>query len=275
MSFVAVLKKSLLLVPLCCATAAYSEPLPKLELGVGAAVQHLGDYRGSSEEQTQGLPFPFLIYRGERLRADRDGIRGRLFHSRSVELNVSGETALNGDSEDNKKREGMPELDSALEFGPSLNINLSGYDFHEGWSLRMPVRAVFTVSTSGFEPIGYNFNPKLTYRWRETSSGWKAKFDLGALWATEKYHAYYYDVAEQFATEGRPVYSADGGFSGTYFKLSLKKRSGRFWYAWALRYDNIGDTVFADSPLVETDHYYSTAIAVGWMFWRSETAGRR
>lgn len=263
--------KKLLLGLLCLFPATvFAEARPKLELGVGAAVQHLADYRGSKEEQTQGLPFPFLVYRGDRLRADRDGVRGELIRSRRVELNVSGETALNGDSDDNKKREGMPELDSALEFGPSLNFNLTGDSFREGWAFRMPLRAVYTVSQDGFESIGYNFNPKFTYNKRELGMGWQGKFDLGALWASEEYHRYYYDVEHAYATEDRPYYRSEGGFSGTYVKFSLRKRSGNFWFGWALRYDNIAGTVFEDSPLVETDHYFSTSFALGWMFWQSK-----
>lgn len=265
------MKKILLfLVTALGALSSTAEEMPKLELGVGFAAQHLRDYRGSNESQTQSLPFPFLIYRGERLRADRDGIRGNLFRSHLVELNVSGEAALNGGSKDNKKRQGMPELDTAVEFGPSLNFNLSGRNFNEGWSLRFPVRAVFTVSFEDIKHIGFNFNPKFTYRQPHLFDGWEGKVDLGLLWASRDYHKYYYDVAERYVTESRPFYEAQQGYSGTYLKFGLKKRSGRFWYGWNLRYDNISGTVFEDSPLVETEHYFSTAVAIGWFFWASD-----
>lgn len=246
---------------------AFAEKLPKAELGVGFAVQHLGDYRGSKNVQTQALPFPMLIYRGDRIQADKDGIRGRFLQGENWELNASAEAALNGGSGDNDKREGMPELNSAIELGPSLNINLTGRDFDEGWSLRLPLRAVFAVDTSGIEAIGYTSNPKLTYRKPEFWAGWDGKVDVGVLFGDREYHSYYYSVNEQYATADRPLYLADGGYSGAYFKTTVKKRMGQWWVGWNLRYDNIHDTVFADSPLIETDHYFSTTFAVGWFFW--------
>jgi len=247
-----------------------AETLPKAELGLGFATQHLKDYRGSSHAQIQAVPFPILIYRGERIRADKDGIRGRFLQGENWELNASAEAALNGGSGDNKKRQGMPELNSAAEIGPSLNINLTGRDFEEGWSLRMPLRAVFAVDTQGIEAIGYTANPKFTYRQPAFWAGWDGKLDFGALWGSQAYHEYYYSVDSVFATAERPSYQANAGYSGAYFKTTLKKRMGKWWIGWNLRYDNIHNSVFADSPLVETDHYFSTTFAVGWFFWHSD-----
>ncbi|WP_075187658.1 MipA/OmpV family protein [Teredinibacter haidensis] len=250
-----------------------AERQPKAELGVGFAVQHLNDYRGTTETQTQALPFPILVYRGERIQADKDGIRGRFFHGENWELNISAEAALNGGSEDNPRRQGMPPLDTAVEFGPSLNINVTGRNFDEGWALRLPVRSVFVVDITGMKmkQIGYNANPKFTYRKADLWQGWNGKVDLGFLWASDHYHDYYYRVAPQYAVDDRPAYEAESGFSGSYVKFSLKKRSGHMWYGWNLRYDYMEGAVFEDSPLVETNHYFSTAFAVGWFFWNSDT----
>jgi len=234
------------------------------------AAQHLRDYRGSSESQTQALPFPILVYRGERIQADKDGVRGRFIKGDNWELNLSAEAALNGGSTDNKKRFGMPELNTAVELGPSLNFNLSGKDFREGWALRLPLRAVFAVDTSSIDYIGFNANPKLTFRKPELWRGWNGKVDLGLLWASHDYHDYYYRVDEEYVTDDRLFYDAKAGFSGTYFKFSLKKRDGQFWYGWNLRYDYLGGTTFEDSPLMETNNYFSTALAVGWFFWGSQ-----
>ncbi|SMF00886.1 Outer membrane scaffolding protein for murein synthesis, MipA/OmpV family [Alteromonadaceae bacterium Bs31] len=250
--------------------ASLAQARPKAELGVGMAAQYLRDYRGSSESQLQTLPFPIIVYRGDVIQADKDGIRGRFLAGNGWELNASAEAALNGGSPDNSKREGMPELNSAFELGPSLNFNLTGQDFEQGWSLRLPVRAVFALDFSSIEYIGVNFNPKFTFRKPEFWRGWDGKMDLGLLWATHEYHDYYYRVDEEFVTDSRAFYDAEGGFSGTYVKFSLKKRMGQWWFAWNLRYDYLGATVFEDSPLMETTNYFSTAAAVGWFFWASD-----
>jgi len=260
----------LLFLLLLTAATVSAEKLPKIELGVGFATQHLRDYRGSTEAQTQGLPFPFLIYRGERFQADKDAIKGRFLEGDNWELNLSAEGALNGGSGGNSARAGMPELNSAGEIGPSLNINLSGESVDEGWVFRFPVRAVLAVDTSSIEHIGYNANPKFTFRKPDVWRGWNGKVDLGALWATQAYHQYYYGVDDVHVTPERNFYAAESGFSGTYLKASMKKRVGKFWLGWNLRYDYLGATVFQDSPLMETDHYFSTTFAVSYFFWRSQ-----
>jgi len=252
------------------AGAAQAETLPKLELGLGVASQYLRDYRGSTESQVQMLPIPFLVYRGEIFQADRDEVRGRFIRGINWELNASAEAALNGGSPDNKKREGMPELNSAFEVGPSLNFNLSGKNFAEGWSLRLPFRAVFAVDLKSVEPIGFNANPKFTYRKPDLFWGWNGKLDLGLLWATRDYHDYYYSVDTHYVTDDRPFYLASDGYSGSYTKFSLKQRFGQWWVGWNLRYDYLGGTTFEDSPLMETEHYFSTALAFGCYFWRSK-----
>lgn len=256
--------------PRSAAPLATGKKLPKIELGAAVGGQVLRDYRGSKETQVQAYPIPFLIYRGDFLKADRNGVRGLFFESDRIEFNVSGETSLNGDSEDNELREGMDELDSAFEFGPSFNVNLSGSNFNEGWSLRLPLRAVFTVGDGGLDAIGYNFNPRFTYVEPQIFGGHIGKVSLGALYATNKYHDYYYTVAEEFVTEDRARYEADSGFSGYYFKASLSRRVGNFWYGANIRYDNLSGATFEDSPLVETDDYVAFSFAFAWMLWHSK-----
>ncbi len=262
----------LLFVILSCLVAALpvaAQEEPLWELGVGVGTQMLGHYRGSDQYQAQFLPIPYLVYRGEFLRADDDGIRGLFFESDNFELNVSADASLNGDSEDNTLRQGMPELDSAFEVGPSANFNLTGEDFSEGWSLRVPVRAVFVTDFSTIEHIGYLANPKFTYESLDWN-GWDGSLDLGIVYGSDGYHDYYYSVASAFATPDRPAYDADTGYSGSYFKFGLSKREGRFWYGAYLRYDYLDGAAFAESPLVETDHYVTVGLGLSWVFAQSD-----
>lgn len=248
--------------------------VPKWEAGVAVGGQALNDYRGSKESQVNAYPVPYLLYRGDFLKADRDGVRGEFFSNSRIEFNLSGDSALVGNSEDNELRDGMPELESAFELGPSLNINLTGETFRDGWQLRLPVRGVVTVGESGVHGIGYTFNPRFTYTKRNAWRKWRARFNVGALFATENYHDYYYDVDQAFVTEDRPFYQSSGGFSGSYFKATVSRRSGAYWYGLSLRYDNLADAKFVDSPLVETDHYYSVSFALAWTGWQSKSRTR-
>ena len=76
---------------LFCAAAlpARADLRPEWEIGAGATVFTLPDYRGSDESRAYLLPFPYVVYRGDRLRVDRQGARGMLFESDRVELDLS------------------------------------------------------------------------------------------------------------------------------------------------------------------------------------------
>ncbi len=253
-----------------CSFVCYAdESSPTWELGVALGGQVLRDYRGSSESQVQVYPIPFLVYRGDFFKVDRNGVRGEFLSNDRVQFNLSGETALNGSSDDNELRQGMPELESAFELGPSVNINLSGDDFSRGWQLRLPLRAVITAGESGIHSRGYNFNPRFTYTKPDLFGGWRGRINIGGLFGSKRYHDYYYRVDEQYVTPTRASYDANGGFSGYYFKTSLSRRKGDFWYAASFRYDNLSGASFEDSPLVETKDYFAISFIVAWLGWQS------
>lgn len=260
----------LAIIGLALCLQAKAEQEPKMELGLAVASQYLADYRGSKETQFQAIPVPILLYSGEFLKIDRRGVRGDIFTTPRWEFNVSGEASLNGGSDDNELREGMPELDSAFEIGPSLNFRIAGESIHDGLSLRLPVRTVFGVDTDGVDYIGYLANPKLTYRKDNIGGGLRFSANLGLVYGSEDFHDYYYSVSEAFVREDRPFYKAQSGDSGWYFKTSLSKRVDTWWFGASLRYDNVSGAVFADSPLVETDHYYALSFAVAKFFWRKD-----
>ncbi|MBX2858181.1 MAG: MipA/OmpV family protein [Cellvibrionaceae bacterium] len=241
-----------------------------MELGLGLGGQYLADYRGSKQTQSAAIPFPIFIYRGKVLRAEGGSIKGRFFSGKRVELNLSAEASLNSGSEDNPLRTGMPQLDSAFELGPSVNINLSGEGFQQGFSLRFPVRGIYTLSTEKTSYIGYAFNPKLTWRQPDIWRGVRISANIGALWASRQYHDYFYSVDRPFVTDERPFYQARAGFSGVYFKTSISKRKDNFFYGASLRYDYLGATEFEDSPLLETEGYFAVSLGFGWFFWRSK-----
>jgi outer membrane scaffolding protein for murein synthesis (MipA/OmpV family) len=66
---------------------SHAEELPLWEAGLGVAGLSLPDYRGSDQQRFYELPLPYLVYRGDFLRLDRNGITGLLFHSEQVRLN--------------------------------------------------------------------------------------------------------------------------------------------------------------------------------------------
>ena len=52
---------------------------PLWEAGAGGYIMSLPDYRGSEGQNIYLLPIPYLVYRGEKLKVDRERISGLLF----------------------------------------------------------------------------------------------------------------------------------------------------------------------------------------------------
>lgn len=254
-------------------TFASDNPPPKWEIGAGLGVLSLADYRGSKEYQVQALPLPYLVYRTRLLRVDREGVRGLLFSSDRIELNLSLNASLSTDADDNPLREGMPELDPTFEIGPSIDIRLPGGHGKHGWILRLPARAVVAFNEDGMEQVGWLFNPNI-HGHRQTPAHWRWGYTAGLYFADQDYHDYYYSVAPAYATPLRPVHKAQNGFSGFSGQVSLSRRVGNIWYGGYLRYDNLSGTELPDSPLVETEHYIAIGVGISWIFGTSEARHR-
>jgi MipA family protein len=243
---------------------------PRWQLGFGAAGQYLADYRGSDESGGRLAPLPYVRYQGPRWRLDRDGVRGDLLRYGAVSLTVSADGSLIGDARNNRARDGMPELKSALEFGPAITWRLSGDSDETGWALQNALRWVRSLDQD-FSPVGYVVNPRLIWRQR-TDSGWRIGQSLGLIWGSERYHDHYYGVAPEYARENRPTYKADAGFSGAYYRLSLSREwatpDGHHWLLgiyW--RYDHLDGAVFRNSPLIRRHDARSLGFGLGRSLW--------
>lgn len=251
-----------LLVSLCNQTIN-AEVNHNLNLGVGIGGQYLPHYRGSRETHTRVLPIPVVEYKGRILKSDRDGTRAEFSLSERIEFNISADLALNDGAEDNRLRQGMPELESEFQLGPSLNIDLTGNGFNRGLILRLPIRPVITIG-SDVNYIGYTFNPVVTWIKPDVFDHWRVSLDLGALYGSQDYHEHYYSVTSEYVTASRPEYYAKSGFSGTFSELGISSRHKNLFYGISFRYDNLSNAVFYKSPLVETDNYWSISFGMGW-----------
>jgi outer membrane scaffolding protein for murein synthesis (MipA/OmpV family) len=230
------------------------------------------DYRGSDERNTLVLPIPYLIYRGEVLRADRQGLRGLLFESERVELDVSVNGSIPVKSADNAARRGMPDLDPTVEIGPSLNLTLLGSERERTQlQLRLPVRGVFATDLSHVNTQGVVFEPKLNFdlRLRQGGQGWRAGVGAGPIFVSDQYAQYFYSVAPAYATPQRPAYSPAGGYAGTQATFSLTWRGGPWWVGVFARQDWLKGASFEDSPLVKSDRAFAAGFAFAYVFARS------
>ena len=265
-------RRGALLAALFWAAAAHAELRPEWEFGLGASAFTLPDYRGSDESRGYVLPIPYLIYRGEHFRVDRQGVRGIFFESDRVELNLSLNATQPVDSADNRSREGMPELDPTIEIGPRLDVTLAR-DRAREWSfeLRLPLRAAIATDLSHTKHIGWVAYPHLHLFTRPLIAGlkWNLGMQAGPLFASREYHDYFYGVDPEFARPERPAFDASSGYSGSLALVSLSRRFPRFWVGAFARYDTLKGAAFESSPLMRRDYSVMAGIAVAWVFLES------
>lgn len=247
----------------------HAEQLPLWEAGAGVAGITLPDYRGSDEARTYVLPAPYFVYRGELLKADRDGIRTMLFDTDRVEANLSANATLH--SKDNAARRGMPDLKPTVELGGNISFTLwKSADHDMKLDFRTPVRTAITLESSPRQ-IGWLFAPNLNLDVKNPAgfSGWNLGMLAGPLFNDREYNAYFYSVDSAHATAARPAYSAAGGYSGSQLTMALSKRFARYWVGGFLRYDSLAGAVFEDSPLVTKRNAVSAGVAITWVFGES------
>lgn len=274
------MKLRTLLGSVVCATGFFAAPthaeqLPRWEIGLGAAGITMPDYRGSDERRSYLLPFPYIAYRLDWLKADRYGVRAKLIDSDRIELNVSLGATPPVRSDRNHARVGMPGLKPMLEIGPSLDINL-WRSLHHGMrvDLRLPLRAAATVSSQP-ESAGWSFSPRLNLDIAKLGvpdaikEGWRLGLVAGPVFADHRQNAYFYSVAPQYAQPNRGAYDARGGYSGMQFLVSLSRRYGSAWVGAYARRDSLKGAVFEGSPLVKSSSYVSAGFAVTWTIGQS------
>lgn len=257
----------------CCAGHAFAAEKPLWELGAGISALSLPDYRGSDQASVYAIPFPYLIYRGEFLKADRHGIRGTFFGTDRIELNLSLGASLPVNSDDNRARQGMPDLEPMVELGPSLDLNLwRTADRRTRLDLRLPVRTAVTVK-GGMDDIGWVFSPRLNLDITDVAglAGWNMGLLAGPMYGSERNHDYFYTVAPQYATADRPAFDAKGGYAGSQFMMTASKRYPKYWLGAFVRWDSLEGAVFADSPLVKSDDYFAAGVGIAWILGESST----
>ncbi len=260
---------------LCAAGAAHAQGLPLWEVGGGAAALRVPDYRGSEEVRNYLLPVPWIVYRGEIFRADREGVRARLLDSDRVDLNLSLNGSVPVDSDRNRARAGMQDLRPLVEIGPVANIHLLRTDdLRAALDLRLPARAAFKY-VGGVRHVGYVFAPQLNLDLRWPSASAADRWNLGLLvevpFSDRRLNGYFYNVSSADATATRPEYRARSGYGGWQALAALSHRVDRWWFGGFIKYDNLSGAVFDDSPLVTQRRQLSGGFAVSYVFARSST----
>jgi len=258
----AFLRPLLALACLSLGHAAWADDKPLWEFGLGAGALRLPHYRGSDQSHNWLLPVPYVVYRGEFFKADREGARAVLLDTERIELNLSVAASAPTRSRDNLARAGMADLAPTLELGPNLNVML---DQGAGWQLdlRMPLRTVFTVESRP-RYAGWIASPHINLD--RKLGGWNLGLQAGPVFGDRRFHRYFYEVTANDATAARPAYQASGGYGGLQALAALSRRQGNHWLGLFIKADSLSGATMADSPLVRQRQQWSAGIAYAWIF---------
>lgn len=248
---------------------AWGDELPLYELGIGPAGISTPHYLGANQNHNLLGPIPYLVYRGEHLRIDRSGVKTFLVDEERFDLNISAGASLPVDSDDNRARRGMDDLDLLLEIGPTLRYTpWQSADGARQLRLDLPLRGAFSADGLDLDYQGLASSPGVTYfgalgEWR-----WAASY--AALFGDRRYHGYVYDVEVADATAWRPAYRASAGYTASRMTLSAT-RHYRHWYLGGyLRYHSLHGAANDDSPLVRSQGNLSAGFLAIWFFKQSE-----
>ncbi len=221
------------------------------------------------------FPIPFIVYRGDILKADRKGIRGIFYKSEHFESKIS----LYGNppvDEDNKAREGMPELDTMIEAGPAFDWFFNERNSLNTLYIKLAARGAYSLDFDGgmntrYEGLHGNLN--LIY-W---NTGFFQKqrvrfgFSGGIIFADKDFNSYFYDVPEKYVLPERNYYKSDSGYSGfTLISKMGKTITNRISIGSYLRWDNFDKAAFEDSPLVKNKNNFLIGVVLVWKFAESK-----
>jgi outer membrane protein len=242
--------------------------LPLWEFGLGVGGFNMPDYRGSNHQSSYFFPFPYVVYRGDFLKADRSGLSGRFLNSEYLDLELSMSGGAPVRSKKNEARAGMPDLKPTLELGPQAIIRLTGKARDvTRLDIRLPLRQAITVSTQA-RAVGWVFTPALNLSITPRDT-WQFGAQTGPYFASAKYHRYLYEVAPQYATAMRAAYTPKGGYGGWQVTTSLSRRFDTMFVGAFIRASTVRGAAFEDSPLVKRRTNVQSGFGISWIFSKS------
>jgi outer membrane scaffolding protein for murein synthesis (MipA/OmpV family) len=243
------------------------------EFGFAGGGGLIPDYPASDERGVNGLVFPFFVYRGGIFRLGEKGlVRGRVVKEEDLDIDFSLSGSFPVDSDDNEARRGMPDLDLLGELGPSVEWTFAHIDPNTRLKFELPLRAVFSTDFTDIDFRGFQLHPEIAYE-RKVLFGTRlsTRISAGPIFATERLHDYFYEVAPQFARADRPAFDSHGGYLGTLVSGSVSwKAADNLTVFFGIRAGIYDGAANRNSPLFRDEINFATGIGFAWFFWESE-----
>ncbi len=259
-----------LLSPVTIAASPRAAKKPLWEVGGGIGAAQLPHYPGSEQYHNFVLPFPYVIYRGERIRVGRQERKAILYQGTEHFWDISLGGSLPVDSNDNDARKGMKSLPPSLEIGPRWSYRLSSSKRLRSF-VRLPVRKAFALDLEDFHDIGniLELNLNIDIFWDQAQS-WQSHISTGIMGADRNYFDFFYRVRKEEARPERPAWRSHAGYGGVDFSFSLSKKIDRIVIFSSVYLHYIENAVFEESPLVHTKLNWAGAFAIRCVFYVSK-----
>jgi len=248
------------------------------EIGVFGGAIRVPHYRGSDEHSIYVLPFPYFLYRGEVLRAGREGVEGVFWSTERFEnaLSFGGSPPPRGDTE---ARQGMSKLGAVGEAGPAIRVYLSRPQQPNLFTLTAALRGVLSVDTDDYDVAWQGLRGGISIYYRNQtlleSVGVVLRLTTTLDFANQTYHRYFYGVRPEEATAGRAVYHPSGGYAGCSLSVSFSRQlTEKIAIGAYYRHDNISGAAYERSPLVRAENNYTLGFAMIWQLFSSEKRER-
>lgn len=228
------------------------------EVGAGIVSVYAPHYAGSDQGDIYLFPFPYVNYDSEHFSLNREGIKSHLAETTNWDFDLSFAGTFPVDSDENRARNGMPDLDWVGLGGPAATYEL-GRSKTDNYQLIFPFRLAVASDFTDISYIGWESSPSI--RWQrdlfDKATHWQIISQASVYYASKKYNNYVYGVDPAYANSERPAYDASQGFTGYELLIGATRRKGRFWMGSFIRYRSLADSVILDSPLTtKKDNFY-------------------
>lgn len=246
----------------------YSEAKESNHLNIGAGLSFISvpEYIGSSLQKQYILPYPYIYYDSEDFTIEKNMLFRHLYHSKNVliDLSFSGTLPVKSDSE--SLRFNMEELDPTIEIGPNFIYKLFYFDDEKSYiSIELPVRSVWSIDFTNIHQEGYISNPNI-YSKYYINKDTQLELSTGPTFASKEYHNYFYEVTLKDKTVNRSEYHSKSGYGGWKTSIGITHEKNNIWYGAFVRYYNLNNAVFLDSPLVSNNSALFYGVAISYIF---------
>ena len=252
---------------------AAQEIKPLWEIGAGALAVTQPAYPGAGSSASRVFALPYVVYRGQFLRAEQSSLGLRAIKTPRYEFDIGFAASVGSSANDVPARAGMADIGTLVEFGPRLKVNLG--DVSNGPSgiwVELPLRGVFDLS-SGLANRGASFEPQLSFD-VPLPGGWRGGASVSAIFGTQKLNQTFYEVSAPEATGLRPAYSAQPGLLATRATLAASKRlTPDLRILGFMRLDSVAGGANSGSSLIERTTGTSLGLGLAYTFGRSQNAG--